>query len=101
MKRGSWKRVERRIAARMGGKRIPVTGRRGPDVAHPWLAIEVKSRGDMPGYLWDWLKQAELGGDGSKLPVVVLHRNGKHAADDLIAMRLGDFEEWFGDEDGA
>ena len=34
-----WKATERRIAALLGGRRVPVSGRgRGdqPDVAHPW-----------------------------------------------------------------
>jgi len=42
-----WKATERRIAALLGGRRVPVSGRgRGnaPDIAHPWLALEVKDR---------------------------------------------------------
>ena len=43
--RGTWKASERRIAEKLGGKRVPVTGReRGsaPDVEHKLYAIEHK-----------------------------------------------------------
>jgi hypothetical protein len=44
-----WKAAERRIATLLGGKRVPVNGRGDePDVAHPWLAIEVKHRASLP-----------------------------------------------------
>ncbi len=42
-----WKQAERRIAAILGGRRIPVSGRgRGdnPDIEHPALSVEVKAR---------------------------------------------------------
>ena len=91
MQRSSWKRAERAIARILGGTRIPVTGRKGPDVAHPTLSVEVKSRTDLPQYLWEWLGQAADGADESKVPVVVLHRAGKsHLGDDLVVLRLAD-----------
>jgi hypothetical protein len=91
MNRSSWKRAERAIAAILGGKRIPVTGRKGPDIAHPQLSVEVKSRTDLPQYLWEWLAQAADGAEESKVPVVVLHRSGRvHAQDDLVVMRIGE-----------
>ena len=46
MERGTWKQAEREIAERMGGKRVPVTGRdRGdaPDVDVPMFSVEVKA----------------------------------------------------------
>lgn len=58
----SWKTCERRIAAELGGSRIPVSGRdRGdaPDVDHPSLSIEVKSRKKLPAWLLDAIAQAE------------------------------------------
>ena len=57
-----WKATERRIAALLGGRRVPVSGRgRGdaPDIAHPWLALEVKDRATLPAWLLDALDQAE------------------------------------------
>jgi hypothetical protein len=47
-----WKTAERRIAKELGGTRVPVTGRgRGdvPDIEHPALSVEVKSRRRLPG----------------------------------------------------
>lgn len=91
MNRSSWKRAERAIAQILGGRRIPINGRKGPDVAHPRLAIEVKSRGDLPAYLWDWLAQAADGAEAGKVPLVVLHRAGRaHLQDDLVVVKLAD-----------
>jgi len=50
----AWKRTERNVAALLGGRRVPVTGRqRGdtPDVAHPLLSLEVKHRREVPAWL--------------------------------------------------
>ena len=44
--RETWKAEERHVARRMGGERVPVTGRgRGdaPDVRHPLFSVELKS----------------------------------------------------------
>lgn len=95
MERASWKQVERKIASLLGGVRIPVTGRRGPDIEHEWLSIEVKARRRLPIYLWNWICQAE-DGPPEKLPIVVLHREGEqHLKEDLVFLRLSDFIDWF------
>ena len=42
-----WKACERKVAALLGGTRIPVSGRgcgHSPDIEHERLSIEVKSR---------------------------------------------------------
>ena len=96
MRRRSWKRCEQRVAQALGGERIPVTGRRGPDVAHPWLAVEVKARADLPRYLWDWLAQARAGAPADKLPILVLHPAGWTHGKDLVVLKLADFKVWFG-----
>lgn len=47
----SWKSAERRIAAILGGERVPVSGRGredSPDIEHPILSVEVKSRASIP-----------------------------------------------------
>jgi hypothetical protein len=99
MRRASWKQVERKIMSLLGGKRRPVTGRKGVDGDHPWLAPEIKARSSMPAYLWEWMEQAEHGItelDEGKLPIVVIHRSGKnHLDDDLVQLRLRDFIDWF------
>ncbi len=94
-----WKRTERKVAARLGGRRVPVTGRsRGdaPDVAHDWLSVEVKHRRRLPAWIEDALRQAEAAARDGQLPVAVLHQRGRRHAEDLVVLRLRDFEAWFG-----
>jgi hypothetical protein len=95
-----WKATERRIAALLGGRRVPVSGRgRGdqPDIAHPWLSLEVKDRATRPLWLLDALDQAERSATPAQLPVAVLHRAGDRHDHALIVLRLGAFVDWFGD----
>jgi len=91
----TWKAVERCIAARLGGKRVGCTGLATADVVNDWLTIEVKSRKALPAWLLDAVNQAAQASDG-RLPIVVLHQVGKHHNNDIVAMRLSDFEQWFG-----
>ncbi len=47
-----WKATERRVAALLGGRRVPVSGRgRGdaPDIAHPWFAKATANLIPCPG----------------------------------------------------
>jgi hypothetical protein len=95
-----WKRTERPVAAALGGQRVPVTGRaRGdvPDVAHEWLAVEVKHRRTLPAWLWAALQQARSSAHNGQLPIVVLHEHGQRHADDMVLLRLADWCAWFGD----
>ncbi len=88
-----WKKAERVIARRLGGERIPVTGRAGrPDVAHPLLAVEVKTRRTLPRWLLEALAQASRAAGPGQVGVVVLHRVGAPHARDLVLLWLGDFE---------
>jgi hypothetical protein len=94
-----WKATERKIAGLLGGRRVPVSGRgRGdaPDIAHPWLAIEVKDRATLPLWLLDALDQAEASATAEQLPVAVLHRAGDRHDQAVIVLRLADFVDWFG-----
>ncbi len=82
-----WKQAERRIAAILGGRRIPVSGRgRGdnPDIEHPALSVEVKTRASFPAWLEDALKQAELAARDGKTPAVVLHQDRRKYPDALV-----------------
>ncbi len=91
-----WKQAERRIAAILGGRRIPVSGRgRGdnPDIEHPALSVEVKARASFPAWLEDALKQAELSATDGKTPVVVLHQDRRKYPDALVVVRLSEFAE--------
>jgi len=92
----TWKAVERCIAARLGGKRIGCTGKATADVVNDWLTIEVKTRKALPAWLLDAVNQAAQASSDGRLAIVVLHQVGKHHNNDIVAMRLSDFEQWFG-----
>lgn len=99
-----WKATERKIAALLGGRRVPVSGRgRGdqPDIAHPWLSLEVKDRATLPAWLLDALDQAERSATPAQLPVAVLHRAGDRHDAALMVLRLADFVAWFGTAQGV
>ena len=96
----SWKRYERRIAAVLGGTRVPVTGRsRGdrPDVEDPRLSIEVKQRAHVLGWLLKTMAQAEAAAQADQIPVVVVHEVGQPYRRSVVMLRLEDFADWFGD----
>jgi hypothetical protein len=89
----AWKYAERRVAALLGGARVPVSGRgRGdaPDVHHPDLSIEVKSRKTLPAWLEDALKQAEASARDGQLPVAVLHGRRRRYGDALVVLRASE-----------
>ena len=61
MHRATWKAIERQWAERLGGKRVPVTGRtRGdaPDVEHDVFSIEVTAGRVMSTRLQTAVEQA-------------------------------------------
>ena len=92
----AWKRTERRIAALLGGRRVPVTGRqRGdvPDIAHDQLSIEVKHRASIPQWLCEAIEQAQASATPAQIPIAVIHQHGKPYADALVVMTLADFTE--------
>src|ERR1051325_5906379 len=95
----SWKRTERQIARLIGGERVPVSGRaRGdqPDIRHDWLSVEVTHRQTLPDWIHDAIRQAVASVRGEQLPLAILHQSGSRHTDDLVVMRLSDFQEWFG-----
>lgn len=99
-----WKRTERRIAALLGGVRVPVTGRqRGdvPDIQHPTLAIECKHRQSIPGWLTDAMCQAQACRTTEQLPIVVVHEHGRRYDEALVVMRLCDFAEGDGGSESS
>lgn len=92
----AWKLTERAVASRLGGRRVPVSGRGRGDVAHKWLAIEVKHRKRLPKWLKEAMAQARAASGLSQLPIVVLHEAGQCHDEDLVVLALKDFVEWFG-----
>jgi hypothetical protein len=101
----TWKKSELAIAKLLGGQRVPITGRaRGnvPDVAHPWLAIEVKSMKNLPSRVLTAMDQAEKSARFErdkfglrKLPVAVLHSDFHDHRNDLVVLRLHEFIDHF------
>ncbi len=94
----TWKRVERSIADRLGGRRTGVLAQWGcrgvPDVEAPGLAVEVKTRRRLPAWLLGALLQAGRAAKAThRRPVVVLHQLGSHHTEDLVLLRLADFED--------
>ncbi len=93
----TWKNVERQIAKRLGGERVPVTGRQrgsAPDIEHDWLS----HRKTLPAWLADAMSQAVASQRGEQLPMVVLHEKQMNYDDSYCVIRLRDFIEWFGGE---
>lgn len=98
-RRRGWKATESKIAAALGGRRVPVTGRnRGdaPDIKHDWLCPEVKHRETIPAWLHDAMAQALAAAAPEQLPIVVLHQSGERHQNDYVVIRLADFVDWFG-----
>lgn len=91
MSRQTWKATERALAARLGGQRVPVSGRaRGdaPDIAHPRLSIECKHRQSLPAWLRGAMAQAVACAGPDRIPVAILHEHGSRHDDDLCILRL-------------
>lgn len=95
----TWKRRERGIAARLGGRRIPVTGidRHGADVETPLLCVQSKHGRRRPSYLAEWLDGIRAtAGDRGKTGIVVWSVARERTPDALVLMRLSDFEALHG-----
>ncbi len=69
-----WKRAEREIAAALGGQRLPNTGTGQPDVRLPGFALQIKTRTELPGWLWAAVHQATRDAGPGESPAVVLNQ---------------------------
>ncbi len=81
-----WKQAERRIATILGDERGLITGRQcgdTPNIEHPALSIEVKSRKSISARIKNSLEQAKSVSRYGKTPLCVLQRNGRRYADAL------------------
>ena len=96
----SWKAFERRIAKRMGGKRIPVTGERdGSDVDAGPFQYQCKLRRGVPSYLREWLRGIVAAGErsGGATGVVVWKAPNARDDDAVVVLRLKDWQDLHGD----
>ena len=96
----AWKAFERRVAKRVGGKRIPVTGERdGADVVAGPFVYQAKLRKGVPSYLRDWLRGIVAAGERcGSTGVVVWKQPGAKDDDALVLLRLKDWQDWHGCE---
>ena|SRR5215471_4144704 len=97
--RAGWKAYERRVAAALGGMRVPVTGidRHGADVVTPLFDVQVKLRASLPQWLFAWLggicnnaKRAE------KIGLLVLKTPRMRDGDAIVVCRMRDFVDLHG-----
>ena len=92
----SWKAFERRLAKRVGGKRIPVTGldRAGADVVAGPFVYQAKLRRGLPSYLREWLRGIVAAGERKNAIGIVVWKAPREKDDDTIfLLRLKDWEE--------
>lgn len=102
--RGTWKAAERRVAADLGGRRVPVTGidRDGADVVTSMFHVQIKLRKALPAWLWDWLNgiryDALMNGVGEpgKIGILILKRPRERDTEALVVMSYGDFVDLHG-----
>ena len=97
--RATWKGAERRVAADLGGTRIPVTGidRDGADVVTPMFHIQVKLRKALPTWLWTWLAGIQSDAKpAGKVGVLVLKKPRQRDTDGLVVLSYADFVDLHG-----
>ena len=90
-----WKRQERAIAMALRSTRIPNNGAGQPDIrAYGW-AVQVKTRKQIPAWLWAAVDQAQRDACAGERPAVVLSEvtPGKRARR-LVVL---DFDAWAAD----
>lgn len=86
------KATERALARRLKCRCVGLLGRE--DLEHPLFSIEVKSRMRFTGERF--MQQAIQSCPEGKTPLVIVHLNGRHHGNDLVIMRLKDFEDYLG-----
>jgi hypothetical protein len=88
----SWKRLERKAASLLHGKRIPGSGSGAikGDVLHPSFQIECKYRKQFAIASWfEKLEQEAI--KEEKIPLLILKQKGKHG--ELAVLELRDFSK--------
>lgn len=91
--RSTWKAAERRVAADLGGHRIPVTGidRDGADVETDMFAVQVKLRKSLPSWLWAWLGGICATAKPGLIGVLVLKKPRQRDSEGLVVLRYADW----------
>ena len=86
------KQAERIVAKKLGGKRVGTMSAEDIHIDGPF-SCEVKSR--QAFVACGWMEQAKKNAKG-KTPILIVHVHGKRHDDDLVIMRMKDFEDWWG-----
>ena len=97
----SYKAFERRVARRLGGRRLASTGEKaGVDVVvEGFSVIQCKLGRRMPAYLEDWLAGIRVAAKdrwAGYVPLVVWKPKGTDDAGALVILRLDDWAEMHG-----
>ena len=95
----SWKAFERRLARRVGGKRLACTGEKdGVDVDAGPFVYQAKLRRGLPSYLSEWLRGIVAAGERANAVGVVVWKPPRARDDDaLVILRLRDWQALHGD----
>ena len=96
----AWKAFERRIAKRVGGRRLACTGEKdGVDVDAGPFVYQAKLRRGLPSYLRSWLSGIVEAGERSDGATGVVVWKAPNARDDdaVVVLRLKDWEALHGD----
>lgn len=83
------KATERAVASALGGKRVGTMGGEDVHLDGPW-SCEVKSRQAFAAI--PWMEQATRNAPKGKKPLVVVHVHGKRHTEDLVIIRLQDWQ---------
>lgn len=83
---------EKALAKRLGGKRVGVMG--GEDVQTSDFSVEAKARQAFVGE--KWMAQAERNCPEGKTPIVIVHLHRKRHGEDIVMIRLNEWEAWNG-----
>jgi hypothetical protein len=80
------------LANRLGGKSVGTI--EPQDISHPIWSIEAKKRKTFAGQ--KFMQQAVKNCPADKTPIAIVHITGDSHNDDIVMMRLKDWEEWYG-----
>ena len=86
------KRIQKYLVERLGGKNVGTI--EPQDGSHEIWSIEVKKRATFIGSTF--MAQAIKNCPEGKTPLVVVHVKGQRHNEDLVMLRLKDFEDWYG-----
>lgn len=86
------KHVQKILVERLGGKNVGTI--EGQDGEHEHFSIEIKHRAKFIGEAF--MLQAEKNCPEGKIPLLVVHSKGKNHNDDLVLIRLKEWEKIYG-----